>query len=101
MSLMDDLDFVACDVRADSLAYMRLRAFIEHHQPWLPPQQPGFGPWIEYKLGDKGPRIGDVVHILKQFERNKRAFFADAADTADCWTWDDEVVAYCVKLEAE
>ena len=85
------------------LAYNRLRAFIEAHEPWLPPQQPGFGPWIEYREGDKGPHITDVVMIVTKRERQTKSSPL-WEKSARNWDWvvegvPGDIVAYCVKLE--
>ena len=81
-------------------AYKRLRAFIEANTPWVPPQQEGFGPWIEWKPGDPGPRIGDIVRILRGTNRDKRMWDRQTFEgLAKQWSWGgNDIVAYCVKL---
>ena len=81
-----------------------LRAFIEANTPWLPPQQEGFGPWIEWKPGDLGPRVGDIVCILRRTNRDNRMWDRQTFEgPAKKWSWcGNDIVAYCVKLpEAE
>lgn len=101
MSLMNDLKTLrnAPSVTAWDAAYERLRAFIEQHEPWLPPQQEGFGPWIEFREGDKGPHVNDVVHILTRGEQDARRFDHAASMVAKHWGWTGDYVAYCVKLD--
>jgi hypothetical protein len=80
--------------------YRRLHAFIEANTPWLPPQQEGFGPWIEWEPGDPGPRIGDIVCILRGANRDKRMWYRQTFEgPAKQWSWGgNDIVAYCVKL---
>ena len=80
--------------------YERLRAFIEANTPWLPPQQEGFGPWIEWKPGDLGPRIGDIVRIFRGASRDSRRWARQTFEgPAEEWSWfGSDIVAYCVKL---
>ena len=81
-------------------AVATLRAFIEANQPWLPPQQEGFGPWIEWKPGDLGPRVGDIVRILQGASRGSRRWDRQTFEgPAKQWSWcGNYIVAYCVKL---
>ena len=83
-------------------AYDRLKAFIEANQPWYPPRQEGFGPWIEWKPGDPGPRVNDTVVILLQEMRESKAGPKPIhANLAQAFPWVDGpnlIVAYCVKL---
>lgn len=83
-----------------------LRAFIEANTPWLPPQQEGFGPWIEYGPGDPGPHINDTVVVLLQGRREAKVVPKPTkACLARTLHWGESfnpIVAYCVKLpEAE
>lgn len=77
-----------------------IKAFIEAKQPWLPPQKEGFGPWIEWKPGDLGPRIGDIVCILRGASRDSRRWARQTFEgPAEEWSWfGSDIVAYCVKL---
>ena len=81
-------------------AYDRLKAFIEANQPWYPPRQEGFGPWIEWKPGDPGPRIGDIVRIFRGASRDSRRWARQTFEgPAEEWSWfGSDIVAYCVKL---
>ena len=82
-------------------AVATLRAFIEANTPWLPPQQEGFGPWIEWKPGDPGPRVNDEVLVLSEIERKKKyapKIRGLARDVAWENTGRSAIVAYCVKL---
>lgn len=81
-------------------AVATLRAFIEANTPWLPPQQEGFGPWIEWKPGDLGPRVGDIVCILRGTNRDNRSWVRQTFEgCAEQWSWcGSDIVAYCVKL---
>lgn len=102
-TLLDDLELLerhAADgtggVLRGSLAQTanRLRAFIEQHQPWHPPRQPGFGPWIEYD-GKNGPRVDQIVRVLSGSNRAEKY-----VPTTDCPAWGfgwSGIVAYCVK----
>lgn len=74
--------------------------------PWYPPQQDGFGPWIETDRSGTPPvQSGVVCDVLAHCEREKRTW-APASPRAvmDHWGWEwDEgdryrLVAYCVKL---
>ena len=78
-----------------------IKAYIEANTPWLPPQQEGFGPWIEWKPGDLGPRVGDIVCILRGTNRDKRMWDRQTFEGhAKKWSWGgNDIVAYCVKLE--
>ena len=101
-TLLGDLDLLFC---RDAMLSDRLRArnaikaFIEANQPWLPPQQEGFGPWIEWKPGDPGPRVTDTIHVLLVSERAARTFDASDAGSAQTRWQNQNTVAYCVKLE--
>lgn len=91
---------------SEAEAYKRLRAHIEANQPWLPPQQEGFGPWIEYRVGDPGPRVTDTVCLLLRKMRELRlAPTGLTPGSAREFVWDgnapNPIVAYCVKLEAK
>ncbi|MFN7611073.1 MAG: hypothetical protein ACK5QX_09100 [bacterium] len=101
LNLLNDLEIVSGGDRADfdkwSIALNRLRAFIEAHQPWYPPQPEGFGPWIEYS-GKNGPRVDEIVCVLDSFERERRKYNHEEG-IALGWDW-EETVAYCVKLES-
>ena len=81
-------------------AYDALKAHIEANQPWYPPQQEGFGPWIEWKPGDLGPRVGDIVCILRGRNRDNRMWYRQTFEgPAEQWSWcGNDIVAYCVKL---
>ncbi len=109
MNLLDDLEKVRVfghysehmqDVRE---ALKRLKDFIEANKPWTPPQLPGFGPWIEYREGDQGPRVNEVVDILCGEERSTKKFTSTPSRAANKrWHWKglgSDIVAYCVKLE--
>ena len=78
-----------------------LRAFIEANTPWLPPQQEGFGPWIEYWPGDPGPRVNDEVLVLAEIERKKK-YTPKVRGLARDVAWENTgrsaIIAYCVKL---
>ena len=77
-----------------------IKAFIEANSPWLPPQQEGFGPWVEWKPGDLGPRIGDIVCILRGTNRDTHRWVRQTFEgCAEQWSWcGSDIVAYCVKL---
>jgi hypothetical protein len=83
-------------------AYRVLRSHIEASQPWLPPQQEGFRPWIEWKPGDLGPHVNDTVVILLQKMREAKAGpKLIHTNLAQAFPWVDGpnlIVAYCVKL---
>ncbi len=109
-TLLDDLEMILPNAGTrsypDSIedAYRRLRAFIEVHQPWCPPRQPGFGPWIEYD-GKNGPRVDEEVMILTTEVRRKRQelLFPTTVALASRFDWSlhpmvpSHIVAYCVK----
>ena len=79
------------------LALDALEKHIEATTPWLPPQQEGFGPWIEYRVGDPGPREFEIAARLTKDERESRDYDHAPAQALDlCWV--DSTVAYCVKL---
>lgn len=66
---------------------------------WLPPQQEGFGPWIEF-TGEPGacPGAADTeVEYLSQGEQRDQKFWS-GPDRASTWSW-RRCAAYCVKLE--
>ncbi len=64
--------------------------------PWYPPQQEGYGPWIEGPppLDWKGP-----FQIVSESERNKDFHYSNAI----CWCPEDwqTAVAHCFPLEEE
>lgn len=80
-----------------SFAYERLLKFIKYNTPWYPPQQEGYGPWIEYRKGGPEPRVEDIVHVLTPYERAQRDFDASQAAPAYEYWPITCVVAYCVK----
>lgn len=101
-TLLDDLIYVYKGITPaeKDAAYDRIKAFIEANTPWLPPQQEGFGPWIEYRVGDPGPRVGDEVVVMYNGDRSTR----DCSNIlsmayAERWAQEDHIVAYCVKLD--
>lgn len=110
-TLLEDLEFLYGyaleyvsrddDSRA-TRARNAIKAFIEANQPWYPPRQEGFGPWIEWKPGDPGPRVNDTVVILLQEMREAKAGpKLIHANLAQAFPWVDGpnlIVAYCVKL---
>ena len=108
-TLLEDLEFLYGyaleyvnrddDSRA-TRARNAIKAYIEATAPWLPPQQEGFGPWIEWKPGDLGPRIGDIVCILRGRNRDNRMWYRQTFEgPAEQWSWcGNDIVAYCVKL---
>lgn len=65
---------------------------------WLPPQQPGYGPWIEF-TGTPGVCPVDpnakVEHLDANERRNER--FVSSPAEAEYLTWRN-CAAYCVKL---
>lgn len=68
--------------------------------PWYPPQQEGFGPWVEHTPGSGRPVAdGVIVACLYADEREAQKFtFLD--DQAKFWRWaEGNIVAYCEKLE--
>lgn len=110
--LINDLHFLYSNARArcagaePSFAYERLLKFIEDNIPWYPPQQEGYGPWIEYKTGDPGPRVNDVTKIISAGDRVTKSFYCDKGEPARKFSWVVEcslnkVVAYCVKNKVE
>lgn len=109
MTPKEALDCVEARIPETSLLNVKaaraiLRAFIEANTPWHPPQQEGFGPWIEWKPKDLGPRIGEIVRVLLKSNREARNWEHQRYEgRADKWSWCRHgVVAYCVKLpEAE
>lgn len=82
-------------------AYRVLRSHIEATTPWLPPQQEGFGPWIEYWPCDPGPRVNDEVFVLAEIDRKKK-YTPQVRGLARNVVWENTgrsaIVAYCVKL---
>lgn len=60
----------------------------------------GYGEWIEYKPGDSGPRVNEMVHVLEQKERDEKYFNAEE-DLANEYLWSvkqgSTIVAYCIK----
>ena len=108
-TLLEDLEFLYGyaleyvsrddDSRA-TRARNAIKAYIEANQPWLPPQQEGFGPWIEWKPGDLGPRIGDIVRVLRKPNRDIREWSHQKfGGRVEQWSWcGSDIVAYCVKL---
>ena len=67
---------------------------------WLPPQQEGFGPWIEW-TGPHGesPVPGDtLVGYLLTNEREVQKYQHEGY-VAGVYSWGDRCAAYCVKLE--
>ena len=102
-TLLEELETLFCrdTMLSDRLrARNAIKAYIEANTPWLPPQQEGFGPWIEWKPGDLGPRIGDIVRVLIKSNRETRNWEHQRYEgCADEWSWCHHgVVAYCVKL---
>lgn len=65
---------------------------------WLPPQQPGYGPWIEF-TGTPGACPVDPNTMLEYLGTNERRNeqFLSSPTEADGWAWLN-CAAYCVKL---
>ena len=66
---------------------------------WLPPQQEGVGPWIEFE-GPYGryPVAPDTkVGYLLRSEREKQDYYHEGLP-AGSYDWGRPCVAYCVKL---
>lgn len=81
-----------------------LSAAPKQDAPWLPPQQDGFGPWVEHAPGTKPSCYGrSLAHVLLRHEREREAFFANAVDQLGEWDWGDDgdsgIVAYALRLE--
>lgn len=68
-----------------------------NEQLWYPPQQEGFGPWIEHDGGGMPVPRDARVNVLKSYERYERRF-RNIGWAAAHWAW-GTVVAYCVKLD--
>ncbi len=109
--LLDDLNLLEGQTVSDNergasreqlfQAANRLRAFIEQHQPWYPPRQPGFGPWIEYD-GKNGPRVDQVAAVLIKHDREAKVHHTDGCQVAHLFNWkrndwSGRIVAFCVK----
>lgn len=103
--LINDLNFLfrhareRCAGAEPSFAYERLLKFIEANTPWCPPQRKGFDPWIEYKPGDPGPRVNDVIKWMSAAERETREW-TDRVGVARFVDW-SRVVAYSVAQDKE
>jgi hypothetical protein len=68
--------------------------------PWYPPQQAGFGPWIERTSAAcqcPVPLDARILWLTKGERRARR--FERVESTARDRAWTTEVVAYCIKLE--
>lgn len=67
---------------------------------WYPPQQKGFGPWIERTSarGQCPAPKGSRILWMTCDERRGRRFSAEECNAGDR-AWSTFVVAYCVKLE--
>jgi hypothetical protein len=64
--------------------------------PWYPPQQEGYGPWIE------GPLPLDLkveFHVLMETEREIKCF--NSTSQINPKVWQKDVVAYCIALEGK
>lgn len=69
----------------------------EADKPWYPPQQAGFGPWIEYDAGAGIPVEGDeVVCWLLKGEREDQSYTKATHKVSDI-CWDHNIVAYAIK----
>lgn len=72
---------------------------------WLPPQQEGFGPWIEWTGGDCPVAAEDETQVLLSMERRHETYRPECL-AAGLYRWSRknkarDVVAYCVKLEEQ
>lgn len=69
---------------------------------WLPPQQEGFGPWIEFEGPyDRSPVAADTeVGYLLRVERKAQCYHHEG-HPAGAYRWGSLCVAYCVKLEEQ
>lgn len=104
-NLLDDLATIAAFLGPHARvsagdAFNRISAHVQATLPWYPPQPEGFGPWIEYKEGDKGPCVNDeVCCLLFRHRYNKK--FRVSSRLANSWSWnqegDEAIVAYCVR----
>lgn len=69
---------------------------------WYPPQQEGFGPWVEHD-GSEGRPAGisneSIVARLFRSERNRRQYEHDPKEGEYFRNWSG-TAAYCVKLDA-
>lgn len=71
--------------------------------PWYPPQQEGFGPWVEHDGAGLPVDPGTVVLVLWPMEREARRYAPEPACEAKWRHWGEgcAMVAYCVKLGAK
>lgn len=75
-------------------------------RPWVPPQQPGFGPWMECDSDTPIP-CGVRCCILLKDERAERKYLHrpwdedDVVPLGELDTFPEHHVAYCVPLGAE
>lgn len=67
---------------------------------WLPPQQEGFGPWIEC-TGPHGERPvpGDAIVGYLLIDEREAQRYSHVAHRADRYAWKGICAAYCVKLD--
>jgi hypothetical protein len=73
--------------------------FVPPGQLWYPEQVPGFGPWVEWREGMPYPFSGEIVSRLFADEREGRKFRHSGLSSDAFLVWDEDIVAYCVKLE--
>lgn len=69
----------------------------KENTPWYPPEDPKFGPWIQF-TGTDCPVDGDVVVEWLTAEEVKSKFFCGANTAAKwlCWGGAD-IIAYRIK----
>ena len=70
---------------------------------WYPPVPEGFGPWVEFREGDKPPRNDKLCRVLLRHERHEMLSFPSEVK-AGAWNWTtivaySAIVAYSLKLE--
>lgn len=72
----------------------------EQQALWYPPQQPGFGPWVERTsaIGKCQAPNGSRILWLTSDERLRRRFSKQECNAEDR-AWSTFVVAYCIRLE--
>jgi hypothetical protein len=73
---------------------------VEPKAPWYPPQQEGFGPWIEGEPKDGPDDVVFTIQVLTPPERRQKRFeFTSDLVTSHNWSkFISKCVAYCVKL---
>lgn len=97
------MDMPIPDRLVEGLNQQHAQKKVKTHTAWLPPQQDGYGPWIEVVDGNRPQALepGDRIQWLLQGERGSEEFNHWSGGFADWTGWSNfsGVSAYCIELK--